>query len=270
MALAALCGDDEWGQTWARVLQHRFAGDGEMHGHAVGNLLIVGALGAARRPRRRPRLGRPAARRQRPGAADGADAAGHHRPRSAASDPSAPRRGRPRVRGQVEVATTDGRMLVGRPRPRRPAGLPRGASPPSRAADWVVLGPGSWFTSVIPHLLVPALRQALVDDRRPGRWSCSTWPPQAGETDGLRARPTTSRSSPSTPPTCRSHTVLADPARGARTRRGRSRTSVGGCGAGWWSPTSPRRRRQPPRHDPGQAGRGVRRADRPDDSRCRG
>jgi uncharacterized cofD-like protein len=31
------------------------------------------------------------------------------------------------------------------------------------AADWVVLGPGSWFTSVIPHLLVPSLRQALVD-----------------------------------------------------------------------------------------------------------
>lgn len=24
MALAALCGDDRWGQTWARVLQHRF------------------------------------------------------------------------------------------------------------------------------------------------------------------------------------------------------------------------------------------------------
>ena len=28
MALAALCGDDDWGQTWAEVLQHRFAGDG--------------------------------------------------------------------------------------------------------------------------------------------------------------------------------------------------------------------------------------------------
>ena len=25
MALAALCGDDEWGRTWAEVLQHRFA-----------------------------------------------------------------------------------------------------------------------------------------------------------------------------------------------------------------------------------------------------
>ena len=24
-ALAALCGDDDWGQTWARVIQHRFS-----------------------------------------------------------------------------------------------------------------------------------------------------------------------------------------------------------------------------------------------------
>ena len=41
MALAALCGDDEWGRTWAEVLQHRFAGEGEMQGHVTGNLLIV-------------------------------------------------------------------------------------------------------------------------------------------------------------------------------------------------------------------------------------
>src|SRR4029078_3048285 len=41
MALAALCGDDEWGETWAQVLQHRFAGTGEMNGHVTGNLLIV-------------------------------------------------------------------------------------------------------------------------------------------------------------------------------------------------------------------------------------
>ena len=40
-ALAALCGDDDWGQTWARVIQHRFASEGELHDHAVGNLLIV-------------------------------------------------------------------------------------------------------------------------------------------------------------------------------------------------------------------------------------
>ena len=28
-------------------------------------------------------------------------------------------------------------------------------------ADWVVFGPGSWFTSVLPDLLVPSLAGAL-------------------------------------------------------------------------------------------------------------
>ena len=28
-------------------------------------------------------------------------------------------------------------------------------------ADWVILGPGSWFTSVLPHLLVPELAGAI-------------------------------------------------------------------------------------------------------------
>ena len=30
-----------------------------------------------------------------------------------------------------------------------------------RSADWLVFGPGSWFTSVIPHLLVPDLAAAV-------------------------------------------------------------------------------------------------------------
>src|SRR3954464_14041985 len=41
MALAALCGDDEWGRTWSDVVQHRFRSDGELHEHSLGNLLIV-------------------------------------------------------------------------------------------------------------------------------------------------------------------------------------------------------------------------------------
>ncbi|MDN5771673.1 MAG: 2-phospho-L-lactate transferase CofD family protein, partial [Microlunatus sp.] len=42
MALAALCGDDESGRTWADVLQFRFPGNGGLAGHAIGNLLIAG------------------------------------------------------------------------------------------------------------------------------------------------------------------------------------------------------------------------------------
>ena len=30
MALAALCGDDAWGTTWSRVIQHRFTGGGDL------------------------------------------------------------------------------------------------------------------------------------------------------------------------------------------------------------------------------------------------
>jgi hypothetical protein len=42
MALAALAGDDDWGRTWAGVLQHRFGGTGALAGHPVGNLLLTG------------------------------------------------------------------------------------------------------------------------------------------------------------------------------------------------------------------------------------
>ena len=41
MALAALCSDDEWGRSWAGILQHRFDGNGPLRDHAVGNLLIA-------------------------------------------------------------------------------------------------------------------------------------------------------------------------------------------------------------------------------------
>ena len=159
MALAALCGSDDWGQTWADVLQHRFAGDGEMKGHSLGNLLIVGlwerlgdhvhALDWVGRL-----LG--AKGRVLPMALVPMDITAEVRGLVAA-DPDA----LVRVRGQVEVATTGGVIdsvsLVPTDPPAAPEALAAIA-----AADWVFLGPGSWFTSVIPHLLVPALRDALV------------------------------------------------------------------------------------------------------------
>ncbi|MHB1740274.1 MAG: gluconeogenesis factor YvcK family protein, partial [Actinomycetes bacterium] len=64
------------------------------------------------------------------------------------------------VRGQVAVATTTGRVTRVGLEPERPP-APREAVAAIQAADWVVLGPGSWYTSVIPHLLVPELIEAL-------------------------------------------------------------------------------------------------------------
>ena len=52
-------------------------------------------------------------------------------------------------------------------------------------ADWVVpFGPGSWFTSVLPHLLVPALASAL-HVTAAHRMVVIHPVPQPGETDGF-------------------------------------------------------------------------------------
>ena len=75
MALAALCGDDEWGTTWSQVVQHRFTGDGDLGGHAVGNVLIVALWELLGDTVQGLDWVGPAARRARPGAAHGVGAA---------------------------------------------------------------------------------------------------------------------------------------------------------------------------------------------------
>jgi uncharacterized cofD-like protein len=50
MALAALCADDEWGRTWAEIMQHRFVSNGELNGHAMGNLLLASMWNAGDDP----------------------------------------------------------------------------------------------------------------------------------------------------------------------------------------------------------------------------
>lgn len=183
MALAALCGDDEWGETWARVLQHRFAGTGEMNGHVTGNLLIVSLwellgdhvaaldwvgrlLGA--RGRVLPMALTPVDISARVSGLDPAD------PEALAT-----------VQGQVAVATSPGAIesisLLPpdlRPCPEAVAAV--------RDADMVVLGPGSWFTSVLPHLMVPSLAEALTETDA-HRVVVLNLAPQDGETDGYAA-----------------------------------------------------------------------------------
>jgi uncharacterized cofD-like protein len=180
-ALAALCGDDDWGRTWARVLQHRFVSDGDMNEHAVGNVLIV-ALWEL--------LGEHVAGLDWVGRLLGAH--GRVLPMSSSAiditarvmgeDPAHPETVTT-VRGQVEVASTHGRVLEVHLDPDDPPACPE-ALAAVKAADWVVLGPGSWFTSVIPHLLVPELRQALATTSA-RKVVTLNLEPQRGETEGF-------------------------------------------------------------------------------------
>ena len=180
-ALSALCGDDDWGRTWARVLQHRFSSSGEMDNHAAGNLLIVtlwqllgdhvSALDWVGRL-----LG--AEGRVLPMAVTPIDIMAEVRGLDPA-DPGA----LTTVRGQVEVASTDGQVHAVHLDPEDPPACPQAIAAVTDA-DWVVLGPGSWFTSVIPHLLLPELRRALVQSSA-RKVVTLNLEPQAGETDGF-------------------------------------------------------------------------------------
>jgi uncharacterized cofD-like protein len=184
MALAALCGDDDWGTTWSRVVQHRFGGDNELAGHAVGNLLIV-ALWEL--------LGDPVQGLDWVGRLLGA----HGRVLPMASvpldiiaqvegaDPARPYE-IVTVRGQVACATTGGVIRSIALVPSAPAACPE-ALTAIREADWVVLGPGSWFTSVLPHLLVPDLAEAILGTSA-RRLIVLNLAPQLRETEGFSPR----------------------------------------------------------------------------------
>jgi uncharacterized cofD-like protein len=181
MALAALCRDDEWGHTWSQVVQHRFGGDRELAGHAVGNLLIValwdllgdtvaGLDWVARL------LG--TGGRVLPMAAVPLDIVAE----VVGADPARPAEVTI-VRGQVECATTPGQVRSITLLPPDPPAVPEAV----RAvldADWVVFGPGSWFTSVLPHLLVPELAAAL-HATGARRLVVLNLAPQPGETAGF-------------------------------------------------------------------------------------
>src|SRR5688572_14644426 len=137
MALAALCGSDDWGRTWADVVQHRFAGEGEMRGHVIGNLLIVGLWERfGDHVRALDWVGRllGAHGRVLPMALTPMDITAEVR----GLDPTDPMTTRT-VRGQVQVATTDGEIVSVALDPPDPVGCPESAAA-IRDADWVVLG----------------------------------------------------------------------------------------------------------------------------------
>lgn len=159
MALAALSRDDETGAMWEAVLQHRFGGTGALAGHAVGNLLIAGladVLGSQVKAldtvaQLTNSHGRVVPMCEQPLDIE-AEVAG------LADDPRIMRM----LRGQVAVATTPGEVRRVRLMPEHPPAGVDALAAVSRA-DLITLGPGSWFSSVIPHLLVPQLVSAIND-----------------------------------------------------------------------------------------------------------
>ncbi len=153
MALSALCDEGEWGTMWRDVLQTRFDSDGPLSGHAVGNLLIAGLW-------------------QHTGdVVEGLEwvarllkAQGSVLP--LAQEPleisaTVQSRGFERlVRGQAAVARASGQVTRLMIDPQEPH-VPLQTLDAVDTADAIVLGPGSWFTSVLVHFLVEPMAKVL-------------------------------------------------------------------------------------------------------------
>jgi uncharacterized cofD-like protein len=183
MALATLAGQDVATQTLARLLQHRFGGVGGLAGHPVGNLMLTGLteMHGGDAVRALDELGRllGAVGRVLPMADVPLDLV-------AEVETADPDESGSRVRtihGQVAIATTSGRVREIRVSPADPPVSPA-VLEAIAAADVVSLGPGSWYTSVLPHLLVPKLREALAAARARVVVVLNL-EPQSGETEGF-------------------------------------------------------------------------------------
>jgi uncharacterized cofD-like protein len=147
--LVALAGEDS---VWRDAFEHRF-GSGDLGGHALGNLVIVGLAET---------LGDFTAALDE--AARMLDAVGRVLP--ATTDAvvlKADVEGEP-VEGQVAVATSEGRIRRVELVPGDATASPEAVAAIA-AADQVILGPGSLYTSVLPVLCVQALREAVFRSR---------------------------------------------------------------------------------------------------------
>lgn len=180
MALAALAGSEPDGALWGATFQHRFGGNGALTGHPVGNIVLVGlgqvlgdpvaALDAAGRLLGARGRVLPLARRPLDLVAEvaGLD-----------EDPAAVSL----IRGQSAVASTPGQVRSVTLEPADAEACSE-AVEAIESADLVTLGPGSWFTSVLPHLMVADMAAAI---RRTAahRLVVLNLVPQPGETENF-------------------------------------------------------------------------------------
>jgi len=85
------------------------------------------------------------------------------------------------IEGESKITEAMGQIRQIGCHPADPVALPA-ALAAIKEADYIIIGPGSLYTSIIPNLLVPAIRQALAQVTVPRVYVCNIMT-QPGETD---------------------------------------------------------------------------------------
>jgi uncharacterized cofD-like protein len=86
-----------------------------------------------------------------------------------------------RVEGESNITEAGGKIVQFGCTPANPPALPRALNA-IEEAEFIIIGPGSLYTSVIPNLLVPAITDAIARRRVPSVYICNVMT-QPGETD---------------------------------------------------------------------------------------
>ncbi|UNU22885.1 gluconeogenesis factor YvcK family protein [Microcoleus vaginatus] len=87
-----------------------------------------------------------------------------------------------RIEGESSITKANGKIIKIGCTPANPPALPKVAQA-LREADFIIIGPGSLYTSVIPNLLVPEIADAIANSEVPRIYVCNIMT-QPGETDG--------------------------------------------------------------------------------------
>ncbi len=87
-----------------------------------------------------------------------------------------------RIEGESHITEANGSIVKIGCTPANPPALPK-ALQAIREADYIIIGPGSLYTSVIPNLLVPEITAAIAERQVPRIYVCNIMT-QPGETDG--------------------------------------------------------------------------------------
>jgi uncharacterized cofD-like protein len=87
-----------------------------------------------------------------------------------------------RIEGESSITAAQGTIVKIGCTPEHPPALPRVVQA-IREADYIIIGPGSLYTSVIPNLLVPEIAEAIAQRKVPRIYVCNIMT-QPGETQG--------------------------------------------------------------------------------------
>ena len=87
-----------------------------------------------------------------------------------------------RIEGESNISEAKGKIVRIGCTPANPPALPK-ALTAIEEADYIVIGPGSLYTSIIPNLLVPEIREAIAARNVPCIYVCNIMT-QPGETEG--------------------------------------------------------------------------------------